>query len=110
MQKIFKYELDKVGRNVINTFACATVLCAKEQYDKIIVYLLVDLSEVQTEATFVIVPTGVYIEDYIQEEGCPSLENYVGTVLVAKGGLVWHIFSLTLPIRIQRSIPDGLIG
>lgn len=66
------------------------ILCAKEQYDGVVVYFQVPMGMEEYEKNyylFYIIPTG-HLE-FDTEDG---FLHYLDTVMTNEGTLVWHIF------------------
>lgn len=98
MRTIYKYELRQLGVNEIETYEGATVLAAHEQGDTVVVHVLLDTRAPLTKAEFAVIPTGRAIMDFVKNINVVHAESYVDTVMAASGTLVWHVFSLTLPV------------
>lgn len=82
---IYKYLLDKSFGIV--SIPSRHILSVIEQYDKIVVYALVDLTEpTQYDYEFVVVGTGMEFPTNIQEH------TFLGTVSLLKGTLILHVF------------------
>jgi len=82
--RIFKYELlDRT--NEVDMPAGAEVLTVQIQHDKICLWAKVDPTARTEKRVFVVYGTGHPIED-------DSNLSYIGTVQMAGGTLVWHVF------------------
>jgi hypothetical protein len=98
MRTIYKYELHSVGINKVDTYEGATVLSAKVQNEKIVLYLIVDTRHSAIEAEFAVVGTGQPLMNYMNNPSKADIETYVDTVVMQSGAFMWHIFSLDLPV------------
>lgn len=86
MNRIFKYPLNILATQVIELPASASILSVMKQRDKVVLYALIDDSEVETRKRSIeIFGTGHPISDRIHRD-------YLGTVAQENGDLVWHIF------------------
>jgi len=85
MRTIWKYTLN-ANWNPLEVPVGYKVLSVIEQYDEIVMYLLVDPSNETEKAEFFVSGTGIYLEDSIDE-----LE-FVGTVSTYRGSLICHVF------------------
>ncbi len=86
MKRIWKFEL---GRELttVKVPADAKPLCVREQHGVPCLWILLDDSARRVERCFLIVGTGQPIEQEVDL-------TYVGTVLLADGHLVYHVFEV----------------
>lgn len=88
MQKIFKYPLEVTDNQIVDILLPAILLSVENQRGNIVLYAIVDdESNVTIPIDVAIVGTGNVI--------CQNLSTYkfMGTVKMAEGALVWHIFA-----------------
>ncbi|AEG59005.1 DUF7352 domain-containing protein [Desulforamulus ruminis] len=85
MKRIFKYELEVAGFQVVNIQSEA-ILSVQEQNEKIVVYALVDTDLPPNKYEFGIIGTGHPITFDINKF-C-----FLGTVKMYGGGLMFHVF------------------
>lgn len=85
MKTIWKYNLDD-HNNVLKIPKGYRVLSVIEQFNKIVLYCMVDPSHEMVDAYFDVIGTGWDLLDDKENQRC------VGTVATHKGGLVWHVF------------------
>lgn len=86
MNRIFKYPLNIIGTQVLELPASASILSVMTQRGRIVLYALVDESEIETrERSIEIFGTGHPVLDNVRRD-------YLGTVVQENGDLVWHIF------------------
>lgn len=90
MKTIWKYVLSPLGTYSIPRGA--KVLAAREQQDRVCIWVLVDPDEVKELRTFVVVGTGCPVPD-------GNLE-YLGMAHLRGGEYVFHIF---------ESLPNGTL-
>lgn len=88
--KIFKYELPIVDFHQVEMPVGAHVLSVQEQHGKLCLWAAVNQVEETETRSFSIVGTGHYFNCDI--ESCKTM--YIGTVQMAGGSLVWHVFDL----------------
>jgi bifunctional DNase/RNase len=98
MRTIYKYELSSVGVNTVDTHEGATVLSAKIQNEKIVLYLIVDTRHAVIQAEFAVVETGKPLMNYMINPSEADIETYVDTVVIQGGAFVYHVFSIDLPV------------
>lgn len=89
MKSIYKYKLEIVDRQEIQTFKFCSVLSVDVQNDDIFIWLMVDKNESKQKISINIFGTGMEIHDnfYVGHEH----NTFVGTVQL--NGFVWHIFA-----------------
>lgn len=90
MKKVYKYEIIPFERTAHKLLPGDKVLCAREQLGQIYIWVEVDLSSSpnRREASnreFAVIPTGAPI---------PIGGNYVGTVFMDGGKLVFHVYEV----------------
>lgn len=92
MKTIFKYQISYGGSNIFDLPKGFKVLSVAEQYDNIVFYGIVDLTEEETEQfEFVVKGTGTPFD--INEEDF----EFLNTVKLFGGDLMFHIFYRKLP-------------
>ena len=87
MKTVFKYELPMGDEVRVKMPAFARVLSVGVQYEHLFVWALVDKDVPELHKTFRIAGTGHPIEDV-------DKWNFIGTVQMASGQLIFHIFEL----------------
>jgi hypothetical protein len=92
MKIIYKYRLDVIEKQVLKLPRGAQLLCVKNQREQLCVWAVVDTIAVglpaeYEEHTFLLYGTG-----YAHEELPPSGYQYLGTIQMQAGVLVFHIF------------------
>jgi len=85
--RIWKYDLAALDLQTIELPRGARVLSVDAQGGNTVLWALVNPDEDMTERTFRICGTGHPV--------CPDPGTFIGTVLMAEGGLVWHVFEVT---------------
>ena len=87
MQKIYKYALDIVDKQIIDIISPAIPLSVEEQEGNIVIYALVDNNSDSTiPVEVLVIGTG---NDILQDL---SAYKFIGTVKMAGRSLMWHIF------------------
>lgn len=90
MKTIHKYVMPLGGEAAISLPVGAEILCVKEQYGQLAMYVKLETSNVLTELRrFLIVGTGYPIP-------AATRLDYIDTVMLMSGQLVLHVFE-TLP-------------
>lgn len=86
MRKIFKYPLEVTDYQTVRVKRPAMLLSVAEQNNGIVMYVMVDDLESEIPIDVRIIGTGHPIND--------DIENYefLGTVKLAGGGLMFHVF------------------
>lgn len=84
MKTILKYELEE-GMNVILTPKHSLPMSVESQYNKPVLYCLVDTETELVERTFEVVGTGLPIESDLH------LSEYIGTVMLNNESFVLHV-------------------
>lgn len=84
---IWKYELDVTDHVQIDLPVTAEPLYLAMQYDRVCLWALVDPDASVSTRHFRFFGTGQEIDD--------SDPSYIGTVMMAGGGLVFHLFEVT---------------
>jgi len=87
MKVVYKYNLLITDMQGIYLPKNSKILCAKEQYNNVVIYVEIDNKSTEDEyVEFVIVGTG---------RALPKLKlQYIDTVLTAAGTLVWHVYKM----------------
>jgi hypothetical protein len=88
MKKIFKYEIPVEGVE-LDMPRGARILSCQNQHDNVCLWALVDPDAAKEERHFVVAGTGHPLDDSI------VVAKYLGTVVVAGGQFVWHVFEVT---------------
>jgi hypothetical protein len=88
-KQIFKYEVSRVGSNLLRLPKGAKILRFGSQFEGLFFWALVDPEAQPEDRAFFIYPTGEEMKCKEHEEG----QGYLGTV-VEKEGYVWHAFEL----------------
>jgi len=88
MKKIFKYPIAKVDRQELVLPKGARILSAINQSEEIMLYALVDPEADHEERSIYIQGTGWEAADDILEK-----LQFVGTVELQSGALVFHVFA-----------------
>lgn len=83
MSVIYKYQLALVDRQFVEMPAGSHILSVTEQHGALCLWALVDPSSPPEERVIVIAGTG---------GPAPDVLPFIGTVLMAAGNLVWHVF------------------
>ena len=88
VKKVLKYELPMNDFVEVDIPAGAQVVSVQSQGDGLYIWALVDpLEEITTRRIFRIAGTGHPITD-------PEKLRFIGTVLMYRGGLVFHVFEV----------------
>ena len=93
MGKIFKYEVGFAQNQVIDMPRGATILALQVQYEKPVIWALVDPDAPCEPRTFVTVGTGHEMPPFEDQGG--QQRTYIGTYQVNGGRLVFHVFEET---------------
>lgn len=83
--RIFKYPFTISDEVIINIPGDATILTIQEQYGEPCLWALVDPDKPKKPRVLRIIGTGHPIPDV-------DTLKYLGTIQMAGGGLIWHIF------------------
>jgi len=87
MKRIYKYDLVLTSQQSIYLPLHTKILCAKEQYNSIVIYAEIDTDVMDEEfVEFIIVGTGHPVPDLNMK--------YIDTVLLDDGRLVWHVYKI----------------
>jgi len=87
MKRIYKYDLVLTSQQSVYLPLHTKILCAKEQYNSIVIYAEIDTDVMDEEfVEFIIVGTGHPVPDLNME--------YIDTVLLDDGRLVWHVYKI----------------
>ena len=86
MKKVFKYELEIKDIQTIKSFGSFEPLCIQMQNDRPVLYALVDDESVIKKYRFVTYGTGHDVNPFVTKE------NYIGTYMICRGELVFHVF------------------
>jgi len=87
---IYKYELS-MGENKLKFPHGSIILSAKEQYNKVVIYLMVDTelkNKAQVTRNIYCTTTGTEIHDY------DIFFTYIDTVMLNSGSFVVHVFEI----------------
>lgn len=86
---IYKYKINP-GSNSVELPKGAKILSVANKFDEIVVWALVGTNQppgLTESISFHALPTGVPFDPWMYA-GC----EFIGTVLIAGGRLVWHVF------------------
>lgn len=86
MNVIYKYKLDPTWRK-IDMPKCAKILHVGEQFNEVCIWAEVDTDNAMETRTFEVFGTGHQIPYDIG-----ASRNYVGTVMLDGGSLVFHVY------------------
>ena len=87
MSVIWKYELEHAGKCDLEVPEGATPLCVLNQRERLVMHMLVpDHMAEKITRRFMVAGTGSGI--------IPPGGTYVGTAMLCRGDLVWHVFDL----------------
>ena len=100
MKTIWKYELKELI-NEIRMPRGAIVLCAREQHNKICIWVEIDDSVTYAKRTFVLAGTGHQKPD--------GELTYLGTAMLDGGDIVMHVYEAINPILHDKQC-KGLEG
>jgi hypothetical protein len=81
--KIFKYKIPEFGRNLIEMPEGARIISVANQYEKAVLWAVVDEDRPIIKRAIVAYPTGVDIQ-------APYMP-FLGTILLAEGAFVVHV-------------------
>ena len=84
-KKILEYYLQQLPLQQISMPSGAEILSVQNQMDKIIIYALVNETEVSVWRTFDLFATGEIIDDFFERK-------YIGTVQLEDGTSILHLF------------------
>lgn len=89
MKVVYKYPLQVINTQEVRLLKNHKILCVKNQYDEMVLYVEVNLEEEEYETvTIAIVGTGhTFIDTYNNLE-------YIDTVLIMQDQLVWHVYKI----------------
>lgn len=92
---IYKYEL-KSMEETLHLPINAEVLCVGEQEERLYIWIMQSaaLKTDREYRKFKVIPTGQQIE--------LTKEPYIGTVIMYRGRLVWHIFEVDVTYTIRK--------
>jgi hypothetical protein len=82
---IWKYILKPADEQIIPLPEGAEILCAREQDDNICVWVRCFADKRKLDKVFFVAGTG---------HNAPAEGRYIGTAMLAKGALVFHVFVL----------------
>ena len=90
MKTIYKYALEHVDEQEIETHEGFLDLCVKAQYGNAVLWLIVDPNKKKIKVKVYIIATGQSFD--------PKDKRYLDSVLLLEGRIVWHIFLETSEI------------
>lgn len=91
--KIFKYKLEVTDEQIVKLPSGSRVLSVMNQNDNIVLYALVSDNEIDTEEVSIrIVGTGHDIDFFIPAAGFGGGYEFLGTVSLYDGTLMFHVF------------------
>ena len=87
MTTIYKYPIEIADSQIVSMPRGAKILTVQVQREQAYLWAMVDLGEHVVNRTILIYGTGhaIHITEYLA---------YVGTIQMAGGNLVWHVFDL----------------
>lgn len=91
--KVYKYKLDAVGTQPVELPVGSKILSVQAQFEQLCLWVLVDPAvNKQTEKRVIeIVGTGIPLREL---DGLPITREFLATVQMRGGSLVWHVFEL----------------
>jgi hypothetical protein len=103
--RIYKYPLDLTERQSIRMPSGATILSLQVQHGQICLWAVVDPDAPLMDCVFLIVGTGHPLPDEVERVYAESFTRhpqggggqYIGTVQMAGGSFVWHVFTGATP-------------
>ena len=85
MKQIWKYPI-KIGERIIEMPKGAKILCVKEQFEQICLWVEVYPANKKEKRHFIVYGTGHIIND--------TAQIYLGSVKLLGGALIYHIYEL----------------
>lgn len=86
MKRIFKYQLLIIDEHEVEMPEGAEILCVQVQNDQPAIWAIVDDEKPMKNRVFRIVGTGRSIDF--------DTQNYIGTVQLLDGNLIFHVFEI----------------
>ena len=105
MRSIFKYDVVEAKTGVIEG-PITKLLTAQVQHGSIMVWAEVDTEAEKVKYQIVPIGTGWPLDAPAGEQCVLDTHQYIGTVQLAGGGLVFHVYARKLtPIKVKKTEP-----
>lgn len=103
MRSIFKYDIVNTGNGVIEG-PITKLLTAQVQHGTIVVWAEVDTEAENVKYQIVPIGTGWPLDAPVGEQCILDTHQYIGTVQLAGGSLVFHVYAQKLtPIKVKKT-------
>lgn len=103
MRSIYKYDIVNTGNGVIEG-PITKLLTAQVQHGTIVVWAEVDTEAENVKYQIIPIGTGWPLDAPVGEQCILDTHQYIGTVQLAGGGLVFHVYAKKFtPIKVKKT-------
>lgn len=105
MRSIYKYDIMKVKDGIIEG-PITKLLTAQAQHGSIMVWAEIDTEAENVKYQVIPVGTGWSLDMPAGEQCILDTHQYIGTVQLAGGGLIFHVYAKKLtPVKVKKAEP-----